>query len=67
MLIIKTSSHVRNALHIKGYRSCRHATGFMIPKLDLARISLEKAKLSLREGRRLWLARQWHRCFRRAP
>jgi hypothetical protein len=67
MLIIKTSSHIRNALHIKGYHSCRHVTGFMIPKLDLARISLEKAKLGLREGRRLWLAGQWHRCFSRAP
>jgi len=66
MLYMKTSSYIRNGLHLKGYRSCRHATGLMIPKMDLARISLEEAKLALREGRRLWLSRLWRRCFRRA-
>lgn len=59
MLTLKSSAHIRRSRNIKGFRSCRHATGVSLAHLDRGRISLEEERLPLREARRRWLAKNW--------
>ena len=66
MLTLKSSRHIRTSRHIKGFRSCQHATGESLAHLDAQRIAREEARLAARAARRPWLEEEWDTHFDRA-
>lgn len=59
MIIIKNSDHLRTMRHLRGFRSCRTATGMPMWRAELSRIYQEEVALGNRELRRRWLADAW--------
>ena len=58
MLTIPTATHIRGALHVKGFGACVSSTG-LAAELTTSRLVLAEVDRRNRESRRRWLARQW--------
>ena len=63
MITLESKNHIRTSRSIKGFRSCRHATGVSRAHVERARIALEQERLDGREARRVWLDKQWKEHF----
>jgi len=66
MLTLRGMKHIRTGRNIKSFRSCPHATGVSnMAHLDKGRILLEEQRVMAREGRRVWLGKEWNDHFER--
>ena len=63
MITLESINHIRTSRSIKGFRSCRHATGVSRAHVERARIDFEEERLDGREARRVWLDKQWKEHF----
>jgi len=63
MLTLRGMKHIQTSRSIRGFRSCRHATGVSRAHVEQASITLEEERLDGREARRVWLDKQWKEHF----
>ena len=63
MLLIKTSSHIRNLRNVKSFRSGNPSTSVSMSHADKAIMSGETERLLQRNDRRRWLIYQWEEHF----
>lgn len=59
MLTMRTTTHIRGARNVKGFRACPASTGVPALAQDARRLVRAEVGRCNSESRRRWLARHW--------